>query len=906
MRYFDGDRYHLGEWVIMPNHVHVLVTPLGEHKLSDIVHSWKSFTANQINKALNRRGKVWQEEYYDRIIRGPQHLYLVEQYIHNNPQKAGISLVEQASSLSNQSTDKQDACATAVEQASSLYNSSNKQDACATINTQDGCVTLENKLRHLLSYNNKDHQFNNKEVEKLIQAIDHVKIIDIACGSGAFPMGILQKLVFILGKLDPSNSQWKEKQKEKAIQPVLKDIQIAKQISYEEAREEAIEKLEERLTEIEQGFANNEMDYPRKLFLIENCIFGVDIQPIAVQIAKLRFFISLIVDQKINDNQPNRGILPLPNLETKFVAANSLIGVETQLTLRSPEVIAKEQELKKIRQLHFSARTPATKRKYRERDEALRQEISKLLKSTGLETATADTLARWNPYDLNGSSDFFDAEWMFGVVDGFDICIGNPPYVRQEKIKELKPILKQQYNCFTGVADLYVYFFERGVKLLRDKGILCYISSNKYFRSGYGKNLREFLAKQTQLQQLIDFGDAPVFTAIAYPSIIITMVMVMVMVEQASSLLKPAPNKEDTCATKYIVEQASSLLKSAPNKEDACATKHLHDRRNTIRVLNWEMGEPIDNFIEIFNQKSFTLEQKALKPDGWQLEDNTVLRLLEKLRKTGTPLGEYVNGRFYYGIKTGFNEAFIVDRETRDRLVLEHPSSGEILKPFLRGKDVKRWVVNFAEQYLIKIESSENKHHPWTDKSDKEAENQFALTYPAIYKHLNQFREQLIKRYDQGKYFWELRSCKYWDEFEENKIVYPDIYEHQSFAIDQINFYYGNTCYFIPTEKRFLCALLNSSLIEWFYSHISNSVRGGYLRAFSDYIKQIPIPSPTDTQDACVTEIVNKILEIKRQNPNADTSSLEKEIDQIVYQLYGLTDEEIGIIENRNLKSSPS
>jgi hypothetical protein len=565
------------------------------------------------------------------------------------------------------------------------------------------------------------------------------------------------------------------------------------------------------------------------------------------------------------------------------VAANSLIGVETQLTLRSPEVIAKEQELKKIRQLHFSARTPATKRKYRERDEALRQEISKLLKSTGLETATADTLARWNPYDLNGSSDFFDAEWMFGVVDGFDICIGNPPYVRQEKIKELKPILKQQYNCFTGVADLYVYFFERGVKLLRDKGILCYISSNKYFRSGYGKNLREFLAKQTQLQQLIDFGDAPVFTAIAYPSIIITMVMVMVMVEQASSLLKPAPNKED-----------------------ACATKHLHDRRNTIRVLNWEMGEPIDNFIEIFNQKSFSLEQKALKSDGWQLEDNTVLRLLEKLRKTGTPLGEYVNGRFYYGIKTGFNEAFIVDRETRNRLVREHPSSGEILKPFLRGKDVKRWVVNFAEQYLIKIESSENKHHPWTDKSDKEAENQFALTYPAIYKHLNQFREQLIKRYDQGKYFWELRSCKYWDEFEENKIVYPDIANNCNFAIDTIQMFPDCTLFMIPDKALVLSAILNSKSVEFFFAQICPKVRGNFMRFKSIYVSQIPIPSPTDTQDACVTEIVNKILEIKRQNPNADTSSLEKEIDQIVYQLYGLTDEEIGIIENRNLKSSPS
>jgi hypothetical protein len=462
----------------------------------------------------------------------------------------------------------------------------------------------EENLRHLLSYHDEPPRFREQEVKKLIQGIDKIKIIDIACGSGAFPMGILQKLVFILGKLDPKNIQWKHKQREKAIQPVLQDIQVAKKISYEEAREEALRKLEQRLGEIEQEFANNEMDYPRKLFLIENCIFGVDIQPIAVQIAKLRFFISLIVDQKINDNLPNRGILPLPNLETKFVAANSLVGIETELTLRSNEVIAKEIELKQVRNSHFNARTPANKRKFREKDAALRQEISELLKSVGFPSPTADTLARWNPYDLNTSADFFDPEWMFGVAF-FDICIGNPPYVRQEKIKEFKPIFKLSYDCFVGAADLYVYFFERGIKLLDENGILSYISSNKYFRSGYGEKLREFLSNKTQLRLLIDFGDAPVFNAIAYPSII-------------------------------VLERVSNLLS-----------------KQKFRVLNWQPSQPLEDFVNIFNTTSFLMEQKSLKPEGWQLEDNSVLDLLEKLRKAGTPLGEYVNGRFYYGIKTG-------------------------------------------------------------------------------------------------------------------------------------------------------------------------------------------------------------------------------------------------------------
>ena len=853
LTYFDGDRYHLGEWVVMPNHVHVIVTPLGNHKLSEITHSWKSFTANQINKYLNRRGQLWQKESYDQIVRSPQHLERVQTYIANHAPN-----VAQASSLSQ--SNNQDDCVT-VAQASSL----------SQFNNQDDCVT---RLTHLLSYTEDSHQFNDDEVDCLINAIDNLKIIDIACGSGAFPMGILQKLVFILGKLDPNNSKWKQQQKEKAIAPVLKDIQVAKQISYEQAREEAIQKLQERLAEIEYEFENNEMDYPRKLFLIENCIFGVDIQPIAVQISKLRFFISLIVDQRVNNNQPNRGILPLPNLETKFVAANSLVSInklqkgQLELDLRNEEIKDKEKQLAEVRKRHFKARTPQTKRKCRDDDKKLRQEIGELLKQQGLPDEIAVNLSEWDLYNQNLSANFFDPEWMFGV-DYFDICIGNPPYVRQEKIKELKPILKQQYSCFTGVADLYVYFFEQAIKLLKDKGILTYITSNKYFRSGYGEKLREFLVKKTQLKQLIDFGDAPVFTAIAYPSIIIT-------VTHASSVSQT--QKMDK------VTHASSV-----SPQQNIDTK--------IKVLNWQIGKPIDNFIEVLNTDSFYIEQKSLKPQGWQLEDNTVLQLLEKLIKTGTPLGEYVNSRFYYGIKTGFNEAFIVDRETRDRLINEHPSSEEVLKPFLRGKDVKRWVVNFAEQYLIKIESSENKKHPWSDKSQKEAEKIFSQTYPAIYQYLNQYREQLIKRYDQGKYFWEFRSCKYWNEFEETKIVYPDIAKYSEFSWDANNYYLVNTLYLMPTSNKYILGILNSQTTYWYYTQISPSIRGDFYRFIAQYVSQIPIPKPTDTQDACVTRIVDKILEIKRQNPKADTRELERKIDEIVYKLYGLTEEEIQIIE---------
>ena len=204
--------------------------------------------------------------------------------------------------------------------------------------------------------------------------------------------------------------------------------------------------MEREIDSINEAFERNELDYGRKLYLIENCIYGVDIQPIATQIAKLRFFISLIVEQKIDDTRENRGVRPLPNLETKFVAANTLLDVEkpAQMTLRNPEIDGKEKALEEVRRRHFTARTPRTKDRYRNRDAELRAEISALLQQDGFPSETTEKISAWDPYDQNTTADFFDPEWMFGITDGFDVVIGNPPYVRQEKIsKHLKPKIEK-------------------------------------------------------------------------------------------------------------------------------------------------------------------------------------------------------------------------------------------------------------------------------------------------------------------------------------------------------------------------------------------------------------------------------------------------------------------------------
>jgi hypothetical protein len=325
----------------------------------------------------------------------------------------------------------------------------------------------EERLRQLFAYNNQAHEFQEHEVVALINAIDHLKILDPACGSGAFPMGILHKLVFVLSKLDPGNQRWKARQLAKANE--IPDYTVRERV----------------LADIEQTFGANELDYGRKLYLIENCVYGVDIQPIAVQIAKLRFFISLVVEQIVDPKAANLGIRPLPNLETKFVAANALIGIERpgQQLLRNLDIDAKELELRQVRERHFLARTPTTKARCREQDASLRAELAALLKSDGWNTSTAHRLATWDPYDQNASANFFEPEWMFGIAHGFDICIGNPPYgpvnKRQNKAEAIV-VTEDELHYYKnnptyspaqgGMLNIFRIFIVRSIEFLAERG----------------------------------------------------------------------------------------------------------------------------------------------------------------------------------------------------------------------------------------------------------------------------------------------------------------------------------------------------------------------------------------------------------------------------------------------------
>lgn len=380
---------------------------------------------------------------------------------------------------------------------------------------------LEPQYRQLMQYSDDDVELTAEQRKSIMQSLYNCKILDPACGSGAFPMGILQQMVHILNRIDPDNSGWKEMMLQKALDETS-----------EAYRNSSSDERKELIADIERSFDEsiNRPDYARKLYLIENCIYGVDIQPIAIQISKLRFFISLVVDQNTNaDPTDNFGIRPLPNLEAKFVAANTLIGlVKKDASLfDSAEIKAKENELKIAKHKIFGAKTVRTKRKYKNIVNDLRQEIADMLYANGaVGNDEARQLASWDMFDQNASSPFLDPEWMFGVKDGFDIVIGNPPYINANELKknlgdnEYKQ-LKSLYSTAKGTVDFYVYFFEKALAVLCTNGVLSYITPNKYLCANYGKALRYYFIQNTQILTLWDVSRNNVFDASIYPVVIL-------------------------------------------------------------------------------------------------------------------------------------------------------------------------------------------------------------------------------------------------------------------------------------------------------------------------------------------------------------------------------------------------
>ncbi len=692
----------------------------------------------------------------------------------------------------------------------------------------------QQRIRYLLDYtdpfDDAEDLFTPTEREDIIQAIATIKVLDPAVGSGAFPMGILHKLTLALRRLDPDNTRWETLQKDLAGQ------KAASAFNTQNRQERDAE-----LDEISATFEHyRDSDFGRKLYLIQNSIYGVDIQPVASQIAKLRFFISLAIEQEPTDKATdNYGIKPLPNLETRFVAANTLLALEkpAQLTLGQTNAVPKlEQELTANRERHFHATTRDTKRKYRAKDKELRDDLAAALLELGYQAAAADKIANWDPYDQNARADWCDPEYMFGVTKGFDVVIGNPPYIQLQKNRgELGRLYKDAgFETFASTGDIYQLFYEKACLLLTpQRGLLSYITSNSWLKAEYGKKTRRWFAERHTPLRLLEMG-------------------------------------------KDVFENAivdTNILMARSGKSD-------------------EAGKAVD--MDRLSDKTFPPTESLwgpLRTQGerpWSALSAREQSIMDKMETAGTPLKEW-DVTINRGVTTGLNDAFIIDDATKQALVAADPKSSEIIKPVLRGRDIQRYQAKCADLSLI------DTHNGYGNVPAIEVDD-----YLAVKNHLDQFYPQLEKRQDKGKTPYNLRNCAYHEDFAKEKLLWADMAKVGRFAYSDEETYCNNKGYIMTGNSlKYLCAILNSSLITWFVQNTAATTGMGLTEWTIVTVERLPIPKIPAAKQRPFIRLVDHILQTKASDPSADTTKPETEIDRLVYGLYGLTEEEIVTVEKR-------
>ncbi|MCB0565377.1 MAG: Eco57I restriction-modification methylase domain-containing protein [Phaeodactylibacter sp.] len=775
-------------------------------------------------------------------------------------------------------------------------------------------------------------KYDPESLQEANRLVDSIKVCDPAVGSGHFLVSSLNELIAIKSELGILLSR------------EGKPLPVRVEVENDELM--AAWRHNDELFEYRPGVRDSQLVqealFHEKQTLIENCLFGVDINPNSVKICRLRLWIELlknayykaeirsrkaeggsgktesgmdsgpeIKNQKSEiENESSSpacyadapelqeeykvpfshfpistsGLETLPNIDINIKQGNSLVS---RFELKGTYKHFTDRERKRLKELTrtykekvaFYKDIPGAKGVIRQEIEQLKKEFSsfssfkdkdyrelkekeaQLMQSVIIfdkkdmeqrEQLAQEVAALQARVEEKQKAFYEDAfEWRFefpevldedGNYTGFDVVIGNPPYIRQEEISYLKPYLKQYYTTYTGTADILVFFIERGMSLLKKDGHFSYIISNKFMRANFGKPLRKWLLKR-RLLEAIDFGDLPVFEeATTYPCIL-------------------------------------SLQKAKPTGEFSAA--------NVPELVQ-------EGFTEYIHAIEFTSLQSALSEDGWTLTDARTQQLLEKLKRTGMPLGEYVEGKMFMGIKTGYNEAFIINEEIRQSLIDSDVKSGEIIKPFLAGRDIKRYMLPEQTKFLILIPNG------WTRKNfgkldEDEAFSKLQVTYPAVAEYLLPFSKKAKKRYDKGEYWWELRPCDYYDEFERPKIIYQEIATYQAFTFDNDSFYCNNKIFIIPGIEKWLLGFLNSKL-AWFYlSNTVSKLRGGAFALQTMYVSTIPVyKSIIGNQN--ITFLAEKIIEVKNF-PSAPTAPLEAEIDLLVYKLYGLSWEEVKIVD---------
>ena len=694
-------------------------------------------------------------------------------------------------------------------------------------------------------------------VDRLVDALETVRVCDPAVGSGAFLLGTIQEMV------------------------TLRRGILFSQRAYIEPDE----------------LYNTVSDWKRRI--IESSLYGVDINPEAVEICRLRLWLSLVLDL---DKPPvDRDDWALPNLDFQILAGDSLVDGAAGITFVGswpPKEVTVELDLRRrIEQLTTNIRTrrqefertqrnPGRLRELRDMIARDQREIIQLHLNDALEKAegglaalkksakpTKAALSRAGKRvdriksllkDLK-SRDFALVQkpflWPIAFPDvlregdaqsGFDIVLANPPYVRMEKLDDEDEL--SYGEAFPQVrasrADLLVYFYARALQILKPGGWLAFITSNKFMRAGYGQEIREHLTNELAIKRVIDFGDLPLFDAngkaiAAYPA---------VLVGQSS-----ADSAENVAAVADLALPIRRQLSQSGLKDNP---------ENVRGVL-----ENLDSVLSRNETQNFP--QAMLKKDGWVLEDPALVQLFDRLMNQGKPLGEFVKGRLYRGVVTGLNEAFVIDYAKRDELIEEDPRSAEVIKPWLRGRDIGRWKAESAGLYII-----------FTSRGvDIEK-------YPAILEHLRWFRTGLENRATADVHPWyELQQPQegIYHEFAVPKIIWPDIARGMRFAYDDSGCFLGNTCYVMPTSSMWLLTLMNSDLFDFLLCQLTNSLRGGFVRLFSQHTTQLPILTPNAATQ-------RRLATVARAGVAGKTVDDEK-LNEMVCDLYGLSQAEVRLVK---------
>ena len=631
------------------------------------------------------------------------------------------------------------------------------------------CPSLdESVFRSLFDYSVDNFDLPEADRRAIMTALYNCKVLDPACGSGAFPMGVLQQMVHALRKLDPTNAMWRE---------FILEISLKKD---KEAYEVEDEDERNRLrSDIEQAFNRNvnDPDYARKLYLIENCIYGVDIQPIATQISKLRFFISLVAEQKpTSDAASNFGIRPLPYLEAKFVSANTLLPLEKESTLfdSTPEIKKIKKNLVEANHAIFRAKNNHVKRILKTKIEKLRQEyVDELFEIGSIGPTSSKLIAEWDMFNQNHAAKFFDAEWMFCITDGFDIVIGNPPYVQLQKSIGKKGVDKKGktrdlklgdlyehvgFETFAKTGDIYCLFYEGAINMLKPGGYVCFITSNKWMRAGYGEKLRGFFASKTNPEILIDFGGVQIF-------------------------------ESATVDTNILL-----------------AGKANNEHKTLALTIGKDNSNGITNLSDFVRQNAIVSDFS--NTDSWVILSPIEQSIKRKIEAVGTPLKDW-DIQINYGIKTGFNDAFIISTEKRDEILAkcadddEREKTAELIRPILRGRDIKRYGYDWAGLWLI------NTHNGIKGK----LERIHIEDYPAVKAHLDQYWDKISTRADKGDTPYNLRNCAYLDDFSKPKIVWKRIGSILRFSYDGRGcFGLDSTCFASGSQLAYLACVLNSKI----------------------------------------------------------------------------------------------